>query len=80
MPSFSCALAVNASASGPALMAHLSGMLFGYVFLKGAKSRKFDPLTPMMDSYKAWKLARAKRKFQVYLKKKQGSDTDRWVN
>ena len=28
----------------------------------------------------AGKLARAKRKFQVYLKKKQGSDTDRWVN
>jgi membrane associated rhomboid family serine protease len=66
--------------SGVSDIAHLSGMLFGYVFLKGAKSRKFDPLTPMLDSYKAWKLARAKRKFQVYLKKQQGGDRDRWVN
>jgi hypothetical protein len=32
----------------------------------------------LAESYKAWKLARAKRKFQVYLKKK--GDTDRWVN
>jgi membrane associated rhomboid family serine protease len=70
--------------SGVSDIAHLSGMLFGFVFLKSSRlnkttMRKFDPVSPMMDSYKAWKLARAKRKFQVYLKK-QGSDRDRWVN
>jgi hypothetical protein len=39
-----------------------------------------DAVAPVRDSYKAWKLARAKRKFQVYLKKQQGSDRDRWVH
>ena len=58
--------------SGVSDVAHLSGMLFGYVFLKSSKIRRFDPVAPMRDSYKAWKLARAKRKFQVYLKKQQG--------
>ena len=65
--------------SGVSQVAHLSGMGFGYIFLKAARGRRFDPLTPIRESYKAWKLARAKRKFQVYLKK-QGSDRDRWVN
>ncbi len=66
--------------SGVSDIAHLSGMLFGYVFLKSSKIRKFDPISPVRDGYKAWKLARAKRKFQVYLKKQQGSDRDRWVH
>jgi len=66
--------------SGVSDIAHLSGMLFGYVFLKSSKMRKLDPISPVRDSYKAWKLARAKRKFQVYLKKQQGSDRDRWVH
>jgi len=64
---------------GVSNVAHLSGMAFGYAFLKVSKKRSFDPVTPIRESYKAWKLARAKRKFQVYLKK-QGSDRDRWVN
>jgi membrane associated rhomboid family serine protease len=66
--------------SGVSDVAHLSGMLFGYVFLQSVKRRRFDPVTPLRESYRAWKLARAKRKFQVYLKKKQGPDQDRWVN
>ena len=66
--------------SGVSDIAHLSGMLFGYIFLKSSKMRTFDPMTPLRDSYKAWKLARAKRKFQVYLNKQRGSDKDRWVN
>jgi len=66
--------------SGVSDIAHLSGMGFGYVFLRSSKLRKFDAVGPIRDSYKAWKLARAKRKFQVYLKKQQGPDRDRWVN
>jgi rhomboid family protein len=66
--------------SGVSNVAHLSGMLFGYVFLKSPKIGKFEVVGPARDSYKAWKLARAKRKFQVYLKKQQGGDQDRWVN
>jgi rhomboid family protein len=66
--------------SGVSDVAHLSGMLFGYVFLKSPKMGKFEVVGPARQSYKAWKLARAKRKFQVYLKKQQGGDRDRWVN
>jgi len=66
--------------SGVSDIAHLSGMGFGYLFLKTSGFRKLDLVGPARDSYKAWKLARAKRKFQVYLKKQQGGDRDRWVN
>jgi membrane associated rhomboid family serine protease len=66
--------------SGVSQVAHLSGMGFGYLFLKTSGFRKLDLVGPARDSYKAWKLARAKRKFQVYLKKQQGGDRDRWVN
>jgi hypothetical protein len=55
-------------------------MLCGYAFRKMPRVRKMEIAAPMRESYKAWKLARAKRKFQVYLKKQQGGDPDRWVN
>jgi hypothetical protein len=54
-------------------------MLFGYIFLKMPRTRGFDPLGSLKESYTNWKLARAKRKFQVYMRKKS-SDRDRWVN
>jgi membrane associated rhomboid family serine protease len=62
--------------SGVSDVAHLSGMGFGYLFLKLPKSRGIDPFGWVNDSYRAWKLARAKRKFQVYLRKQRGSDQD----
>src|SRR5262249_3435172 len=57
--------------SGVSNFAHLGGMAFGYLFLKmpRMRSRNFDPLGGIRELYKAWKLARAKKKFQVYLKK-----------
>jgi hypothetical protein len=39
----------------------------------------FHPMASMEQAYKNWKLARAKKKFQVYLKK-QRSDRGPWVN
>jgi membrane associated rhomboid family serine protease len=53
----------------------LSGMAFGYLFLKMPRMRGYDPMGALDRQYKSWKLARAKRKFQVYLKKKR-SDRD----
>jgi hypothetical protein len=41
--------------------------------------RGFDPVASVRDSYQTWKLARAKKKFQVYMRKK-GSDRDRQVH
>lgn len=75
--------------SGVSSFAHLGGMAFGYVFLKMPRTRgrgaapvaSFgNSYRSIQNSYKAWKLARAKRKFQVYLRKKQGPGNGPWVN
>jgi membrane associated rhomboid family serine protease len=65
--------------SGVSNIGHLGGMAFGYLFMKlpqfttgrRTTSRRFSPIRSVSDSYKAWKLARAKKKFQVYLKKQR---------
>jgi hypothetical protein len=56
----------------------LGGMVGGYLLLRGRKL-KIQVRQPVMDAYKEWKLRRAKKKFQVYLKKRD-SGPDRWVN
>ncbi len=56
--------------SGVSNVAHLGGMLFGYLYLKGRW-----PALRMPDAsgaYRQWKLKRAKRKFQVYMRKQGG--------
>lgn len=70
--------------SGVSDIGHLGGMAFGYLYMKlpritTGRSRGFDPLGSLDQTYRAWKLARAKKKFQVYLNK-QRSDRDRFVN
>lgn len=67
--------------SGISNFAHLGGMLFGYLYLKSQRRRLrgFDWTGSLERRYQAWKVERAKKKFQVYLRK-QGSDRDRWVN
>ncbi len=60
-------------------LVQLTGLIFGYVWVKTPRVGGFDPLAWVGAGYKAWKLKRAKRKFQVYLKR-QRSDQDRWVN
>jgi membrane associated rhomboid family serine protease len=62
--------------SGVSNIGHLGGMLFGYLFMKVPRMRAtgFRPASRVQDSYKAWKLARAKKKFQVYLKKQRSND------
>lgn len=60
----------------------LTGLAFGYFYVKSGSARRvrtFSPLASAQASYKAWKLRRAKRKFQVYLRK-HGSDRDRFIN
>jgi membrane associated rhomboid family serine protease len=65
--------------SGVSDIAHLSGLVFGLLYVKSSGIRGFDPLGSVRASYHSWKLNRAKRKFQVYMRK-QKSDRDRWVN
>jgi membrane associated rhomboid family serine protease len=61
--------------TGVSTIAHLGGMAFGYVYLKGRLPRVKMP--DVLGFYRQWKLQRAKKKFQVYMKKHGG---DRWVN
>ena len=60
--------------NGVSEFAHLGGMLFGYLFLK-SPNMQFDLAGPVRRQYSDWKLRRAKKKFQVYLRK-QGSGRD----
>jgi len=60
-------------------VAHLGGMLFGYVFIKLPRMRGVDPVGALREAYATWKLERAKKKFQVYMRKK-GSDRDRHIH
>jgi hypothetical protein len=60
-------------------IAHLTGMLWAFVYMKTPEVRGVDPVGSLRQKYREWKLARAKRKFQVYLKKR-GSGRDPWVN
>jgi len=63
--------------SGVSDVAHLGGMLFGLVYLK-VRIPSIG-LGGIRRWYTTWKMQRAKRKFQVYMRK-HGSDRDRWVN
>ncbi len=60
--------------TGVSEFAHLGGLLFGYVYFKTPNFR-FDLAGPVRHQYSEWKLRRAKKKFQVYLRK-QGSGRD----
>jgi membrane associated rhomboid family serine protease len=64
--------------SGIAVMAHLGGLVGGYLLLRGTRLRA-QLTNPVVTSYKDWKLRRAKRKFEVYLRKRD-SDRDRWIH
>ncbi|HEY7306645.1 MAG TPA: rhomboid family intramembrane serine protease [Bryobacteraceae bacterium] len=64
--------------SGVAVMAHLGGLVGGYLLLRGKRLRT-QLSYPVVTSYKEWKLRRAKRKFEVYLRKRD-SDHDRWIH
>lgn len=57
--------------TGVSQFAHLGGMLFGYIWLKKPRGG-FDLIGSTQQQYQRWKLYRAKKKFQVYMKK-QGS-------
>lgn len=75
--------------SGVSHVAHLGGMIFGYFYIKSLGTKSLNgirssrvasnPLRQAQEWYKEWKLRRARKKFEVYMQKRQG-DRDRWVN
>jgi membrane associated rhomboid family serine protease len=65
---------IAARSSGVSFIAHLGGMLAGYLlirfgFLGRRRGPEIDPFAMANNWYREWKLARAKRKFEVYMRK-----------
>ena len=71
-------LAVAGGQGAAEVIVSLSGLVVGYLLLRGRMLRGRIS-SPVMAGYKDWKLRRAKRKFEVYLRKKD-SNRDRWVH
>ena len=69
------------SASGGTVshVAHLGGMLIGLIYLKRPRSGA-SLMAPLSRQYHSWKHARAKRKFQLYVRRRDSDRPDRWVN
>jgi len=69
---------LGSTGSGVSHIAHLGGLIFGYFYLKGLRTgRRFQLGFAIQDRYRQWKIDRAKKKFQVYMRK---NDPDRWVH
>lgn len=78
------ALAFFSALSGPgtgiAHVAHLGGMIFGYIYLRGD-----NLFYRAANSYGDWRRRQARRKFEVYTKEEEEREPDyrppdRWVN
>jgi len=69
---------IGGQGSGVAVLAHLGGLATGYLLLRGRRLRA-QFWQPVAAGYKDWKLRRAKKKFEVYLRK-QNSNRDRRVH
>ncbi len=69
---------VGGQAGTISVLAHLGGLVTGYLLLRGNRLQT-QIRQPINAGLKDWKLRRAKRKFEVYLQKKN-SDRDRWVH
>lgn len=58
-------------------VAHLGGMVFGYIFLK-VRMPRANLLGWAGERYQRWKRERARRRFQVYMRR-HGGDRGPWV-
>lgn len=82
-------LSALAAPGGPVShIAHLGGMIFAWFYVRSVRSaspyaRATRPRTSLIASarawYKEWKVQRARRKFEVYMKKRE-RDHDRYVH
>lgn len=62
--------------TGVSTIAHLGGAAFGFLYLKKRLPRV--PLPDIGGAYRQWQLRRAKKKFQIYMKKRDHRGP--WVN
>jgi membrane associated rhomboid family serine protease len=66
--------------SGVAHIAHLGGMLFGYLYLRRMRGARGGAAFDLRSQYEEWRRARLRRKFEVYMQKHDRKDPDQWVN
>ncbi|MBM3725668.1 MAG: rhomboid family intramembrane serine protease [Acidobacteria bacterium] len=79
MGGISFLMTFGASGSGVSHVAHLGGMIFGYIAIRSRRGFKTgNLLAPAKAMYKRWRVERARRKFQVYMRK-QGRDPGDWT-
>lgn len=69
---------IGASGGGVSHVAHLGGMVFGFVFLKRRRLQVIPPI-PVGRWYHRWKMQRARKKFEVYIRDRD-SKRGPWVN
>jgi membrane associated rhomboid family serine protease len=76
---------IRGTGGGVSHIAHLGGMVIGFLYLRNLKRsrRPAYARASMSDTlrqrYKEWKIQRARRKFEVYMRKKE-NDRDRFVH
>ncbi|HEY7211616.1 MAG TPA: rhomboid family intramembrane serine protease [Bryobacteraceae bacterium] len=71
-------LSVTARQGASEAVACVGGLIAGYLILRGRRLQG-RVAAPVAAGYKDWKLRRARKKFEVYLRKKD-SNRDRWVH
>lgn len=74
--------AIAMDGSRVSYVAHLGGLLTGWLLIRtgmlqrmgGKPGAPWDPMASFRQQLKEWKLRRARKKFQVYMKQKSGRD------
>ncbi len=67
------------SGGGVSYVAHLGGMLIGFLYLKRFRFR-LGVTESFSRQYRNWKQRRAKKRFEVYMRRRDNDRPDRWVN
>lgn len=74
----------QAAGTGISHVAHLGGMLFGYAYLRSrlraSRPRRYarpSLSSRLAEQWRQWKIRRARRKFEVYMRRQ---DRDRWTH
>ncbi|TMQ60760.1 MAG: rhomboid family intramembrane serine protease [Candidatus Eisenbacteria bacterium] len=65
---------ISATGGGVAHVAHLGGMIFGWLYLRGPRWPRWG--NPVGNAYQRWKRKRLRKKFQVYYSKTRGEDEE----
>lgn len=69
-------MSLTASGSGVAHVAHLGGMLFGWIYLRGRRWGLRRPRVSLREKFERWRQERRRKKFQVYYRETRGDDEE----